>query len=76
MHGGAISGLGRALLLLMLLTRKRRSPQAEAALIRKPLGHKITRIGRMTEAPELLLVSGDGTREPLKPEGYQHFRRV
>jgi thiamine-monophosphate kinase len=51
------------------------SAQTEAALTRKPLGHKVTRIGHLTKDADLMLILADGTREPLTPEGFQHFRK-
>jgi thiamine-monophosphate kinase len=49
------------------------SPEVQENLTRIPLGHRVTRIGRITEAKGMELVGSDGTRKPLIPKGYQHF---
>ncbi len=41
----------------------------------RPLGDlPLTRIGRVVEGQGVTLVDADGTRRPLAPSGYEHFR--
>jgi len=51
------------------------SPQVLENLIRIPLGHKITRIGSITEGEGMVLITADGSRQPLVPKGFQHFQK-
>jgi thiamine-monophosphate kinase len=50
------------------------SPEVLENLTRIPLGHKITRIGSITEGEGMVLITADGSRQPLVPKGFQHFR--
>ncbi len=52
----------------LLFTSSRRVPQALA-------GVKITRIGEITKAASMVLVDASGRRRPLRPAGWEHFRR-
>jgi len=41
----------------------------------RPLGDlPLTAIGRIVEGEDVVLVEADGTRRPLEPSGYEHFR--
>jgi thiamine-monophosphate kinase len=51
------------------------SPEMLENLTRIPLGHKITRIGSITDGKGMELIAADGTRRPLPPGGYQHFEK-
>jgi len=55
----------------LLFAVPRRGRSRLATVIRQSRGVPITRIGELTAAPELILMSG-GRREPL-PEGFVHF---
>lgn len=51
------------------------SPEVLENLTRIPLGHKVTRIGSITEGEGMELLCPDGSRKPLVPMGYQHFQK-
>ena len=51
------------------------SPGVLEDLTRIPLGHRITRIGSIIEGEGMVLITAGGSRQPLVPRGYQHFRK-
>jgi thiamine-monophosphate kinase len=49
------------------------APEVLENLTRIPLGHKVTRIGRIVDGSGLDVIGPNGQREPLTPKGFQHF---
>ncbi len=49
------------------------APEVLKNLMRIPLGHKVTRIGRIVEGTGIDVIHVNGRREPLEPKGFQHF---
>lgn len=49
------------------------APEVLENLTRIPLGHKVTRIGRIVDGPGIDVIGPNGHREPLKSKGFQHF---
>ena len=49
------------------------APEVLETLTRIPLGHKVTRIGRIVDGTGIDVISSNGQRQPLKPKGFQHF---
>jgi thiamine-monophosphate kinase len=48
---------------------------AQDLLKQNPLGDvKLTHIGQIVEGSGVTLVAADGSKSPLKPQGYEHFR--
>jgi thiamine-monophosphate kinase len=51
-------------------------PKKQAGRLPKKLaGVKVTSIGEITRTKKILLVDASGARQPLRPRGWDHFRR-
>ena len=48
---------------------------AQDLLKQNPLGGvRLTHIGQIVEGSGMTLMAADGSKSPLKPQGYEHFK--